>query len=376
MTKRTMFSLPSKRLLLMTDWLAVPICRTTLLAAFALALLASPWANAQVLYGALSGTVTDPSYGVVPGAKVAAVEMQKGIRQDTITDSRGYYLFSELLPGVWKITISATGFNTSETDSIQLDANNAVRVDIKLKVAATSTSITVTAAPPELQTDRADVHTDISSVELQSLPSVSSEGKNFQGLLRIIPGSTIPVESNSAGGNPARAMTVNVNGSSSQGNGTRIDGILDAYPWLPNNVAYIPSSDAIETVNIATNSYDAEQGGVNGAAVNVQIKTGTNEFHGAVHEFHTDDALKTLNYFTNPNPAPGTRVRPFSIFNQFGVAVGGPIKKDKLFFFGDYQGVRQVLSPAAISAQTLPVGSLSYSTVTLPLQNVSLSKLF
>jgi len=318
--------------------------------------------NAQVLYGSLTGTVTDPSNAAVVGAKVDALEIHKGIHHATTTDGTGFYRFYELLPGVWKITVSAPGFNTSVTNDIQVNANSPVRVDAKLTIAKAEASITVNAAPPEMQTDRADIHTDISSIELQGLPSVSSEGKNFQGLLRIIPGSTIPVESNSAGGNPARAMTVNVNGMSSQGNGTRIDGILDAYPWLPNNVAYIPSSDAIESVNIATNSYDAEQGGVNGAAVNVQIKSGTNKFHGTVHEFHTDDQLKTLNYFTNPAPAAGTRVRPLQIFNQFGAAVGGPIRRDKLFFFGDYQGVRQVLSPASISAKTLPIGSLTYNT--------------
>jgi hypothetical protein len=319
-------------------------------------------AHAQVLYGSIVGTVTDPSGAIIPGAKVDVIEMNKGIRQETTTDNSGLYRFPELLPGLWKVVVSAPGFNSVETDNVTLDANTVVREDEKLSIAKATATVTVTTAPPELQTDRADVHTDISSVELQGLPSVSSEGKNFQGLLRIIPGSTIPVENNSAGGNPARAMTANVNGSSSQGNGTRIDGILDAYPWLPNNVAYIPSSDAIETVNIATNSYDAEQGGVNGAAVNVQIKSGTNKFHGTVHEFHTDDQLKTLNYFTNPTPAAGTRLRPLQIFNQFGAAVGGPIKRDKLFFFGDYQGVRQVLSPSALTAQTVPIGSLTYTT--------------
>jgi hypothetical protein len=319
-------------------------------------------AHAQVLYGSIVGTVTDPSNAAIAGAKVQATDMQKGITLEAVTNDAGFYRFSELLPGLWKVVVTSPGFNSAETDNIVLDANNVVSENEKLSVAKATSTVTVTTAPPELQTDRSDVHTDISSVELQGLPSVSSEGKNFQGLLRIIPGSTIPVESNSAGGNPARAMTVNVNGSSSQGNGTRIDGILDAYPWLPNNVAYVPSSDAIETVNIATNSYDAEQGGVNGAAVNVQIKSGTNKFHGVVHEFHTDDQLKTLNYFTNPNPAPGVRVRGLNIFNQFGAAVGGPIKKDKLFFFGDYQGVRQVLSPSAIGSQTLPIGNLTYAT--------------
>jgi hypothetical protein len=326
---------------------------------FALFFLVTPWAKAQVLYGALNGTVTDPSNAAIAGAKVDATEMLKGIRQETITDSTGLYRFSELLPGTWKISVSASGLNTSTTENIRIDPNNMARVDAQLSIAQATSTVTVTSAPPELQTDRADVHTDISSVELQGLPSVSSEGKNFQGLLRIIPGSTIPVENNSAAGNPARGMTVNVNGQSSQGNGTRIDGVSDAYPWLPNNVAYVPASDAIESVNIATNSYDAEQGGMNGAAVNVQIKTGSNKFHGDIHEFHTDDQLKALNFFTNPTP--GAFHRPIQIFNQFGAAVGGPILKDKLFFFGDYQGTRQILAPSAASAQTVPTGNLQYS---------------
>src|SRR5205823_8930686 len=107
-----------------------------------------------------------------------------------------------------------------------------------------------------------------------SLPAISSEGKSFQALYKIIPGANIPSESNSAGGNPQRAMTANVNGQSTQGNNTRIDGVQDAYPWLPANIAYVPPTDAIETVNVVTNSFDAELGNAGGAFVNVQIKSG------------------------------------------------------------------------------------------------------
>jgi hypothetical protein len=158
------------------------------------------------------------------------------------------------------------------------------------------------------------------------------------------------MESNSAGGNPQRAMTANVNGQSSQGNNTRIDGVQDAYPWLPNNIAYVPPVDAIETVNVATNSFDAEQGTAGGAIVNVQIKSGTNAFHGDAHEFHTDNALKALNYFNPPN----FKV-PLNIFNQFGGALGGRIVKDKLFFFGDWESTRQTQAPAGGNPQTVPL---------------------
>ncbi len=277
-------------------------------------------AQAQVLYGSISGVITDPSGAAVSGAKVLATEQSKGINQQVTTDASGLYRFSEILPGTWKITVTAPGFSPVETDNIVVDANGVARVDEKMAVGQVQQNVTVTAAPPELQTDRADVHTDISTTELQELPTVSSEGKNFQGLLRIIPGSTIPLENNSAAGNPARAMTSNVNGQSTQGNNTRIDGILDAYPWLPNNVAYVPPEDALATVNIVTNSYDAEQGGVNGAAINVQTKTGTNKFHGDAYEFHTDADLKAINYFEPP-----TFKRPENIFNQFG---GRPGRSD------------------------------------------------
>ncbi len=316
-----------------------------------------PAARAQVLYGSLSGVVTDPSGAAIPGAKVLATEQSKGIRQEATTDAAGLYRISDVLPGTWKITVTAQGFAPLETDNIVVDANSVARVDEKLAVGKVQQSVTVTTAPPLLQTERADVHTDISTTELEELPTVSSEGKNFQDLLRIIPGSTIPLENNSAAGNPARAMTSNVNGQSTQGNDTRIDGILDAYPWLPNNVAYVPPEDAIATVNIATNSYDAEQGMVNGAAVNVQTKTGTNKFHGDAYEFHTDADLKAINFFEPP-----TFKRPTNIFNQFGGSVGGPIMKDKLFFFGDYQGTRQELAPAGGNPQTVPFGPLQYST--------------
>ncbi len=340
--------------------------RARLVLAFIFLSLLSPLAGAQVLYGSITGTVTDPTSATVAGAKVQAVEMRKGIQVETTTDSSGIYRFPELLPGVWKITVSAAGFSEAATENIQVDANTVVREDERLAVASAQASITVTTAPPELQTDRADVHMDLSTAELQELPTISSEGKNFQDLLRIIPGASIPLESNSAAGNPSRGMTTNVNGQSTQGNDTRIDGILDAYPWLPNNVAYVPPEDSIQTVNIATNSFDAEQGMANGAEVNVEMKSGTNKFHGDAHEFHTDDRLKALSYFNPPPCAAGQKTgcffRPLLVFNQLGGAVGGPIKRDKLFFFGDYEGTRQSLAPAGGNPQTVPFSGIEYDT--------------
>ncbi len=332
--------------------------------AFLALLMMSSVAQAQVLYGSLEGIVTDPSGAAVAGAKVDATEMHKGIQEETATDSTGLYRFIDLLPGIWKVVVSAPGFTTSETDNIEVDANTVVREDEKLVVGKATATITVTSAPPELQTETADVHIDLSTAELQELPAGGTEGKNFQDLLRIIPGANIPLESNSAAGNPSRGMTTNVNGQSTQGNDTRIDGILDAYPWLPNNVAYVPPEDSVQTVNIATNSFDAEQGMVNGAEVSVQTVSGTNKFHGDAHEFHTDDRLKNLSYFSLPacsgSQTSGCFHRPLVVFNQYGGAVNGPIKRDKLFFFGDYEGTRQALAPAGGAPQTVPFSGIEY----------------
>ncbi len=310
-------------------------------------------AYAQVLYGSLNGNVTDPSGAVVPGASVEALNTQTGTKANATSNANGFYQIPNLLPGSYKVTISSPNFKSYVADNVQVNVNAVRRVDAHLQIGQVAESVTVTGAPPELKTDRADVSTDLNQRELQSLPSVSSEGRNFQALYKIIPGASLPMESNSAGGNPQRAMTSNVNGQSSQGNNTRIDGVADAYPWLPNNIAYVPPTDAIQTVNVVTGSYDAEQGNVNGAAVNVQIKSGTNDFHGDLHELHTDNALSNLNYFT-----PANTRKPLNVFNQFGGAVGGPIKKDKLFFFADYEDTRQNQAPAA-NFQTVPFGGLT-----------------
>src|SRR5437899_3809341 len=193
-------------------------------------------------------------------------------------------------------------FGALVTESVRVDANTTRRVDVQLQLKQQVETVTVTNAAPLLQTDRADVNTQLESSQLANLPLTSSAGRSFQALYRIIPGFGIAVETNSGSGNPQRSMTTNVNGGSTQGNATRIDGAADTYTWLPANVAYVPPADGIESVNIVTNSYDAEQGAVGGAAVNVITKSGTNEFHGSAHEFHTNQALAAENYFTQVGP--------------------------------------------------------------------------
>src|SRR5712692_11162876 len=169
-------------------------------------------AKAQVLYGVLTGNVTDPSSAAVPDAQVEALNMATGVSRRTATDSTGIYRFAELQPGAYKVTVSAANFGTSVTENVSVEANNTRRVDVQIQLKAQNESVTVSAAHPVLKKDSADVHTDISGREIEDLPILASNGRNFQNAYRIIPGVGLLGENNSAAGNPQRAQTANVNG--------------------------------------------------------------------------------------------------------------------------------------------------------------------
>jgi hypothetical protein len=316
--------------------------------------------NAQVLYGSLTGNVADPSSAAVVGVKVEALNADTGVARQASTDERGAYLFSNLPAGTYKITFTATSFKTVVADKVRINANEVRRVDMGLQIATTSETVEVNASAVILQADKADVGADISAQEVVELPYTGGEGKNFQSLLYLVPGAAAPAarEANSEAGNPQRAQTLFMNGVSSTSNSTKIDGAVVAYPWLPVNIAYVPPTESIETVNITTNSFDAEQGAAGGAAVNVQIKSGTNSLHGAVFEYNQNNDMTAVNYFSHTSPLNK------NIFNQYGFAVGGPIwipkivhGKNKLFFFVDYQGTKR-RQYAATTNLTLPTAAM------------------
>jgi hypothetical protein len=266
---------------------AIRFCMQAVCFALLLCFLLTPASSsAQALYGSVTGRVTDPAGAVVPGAQVAILNIAKGTIQTVPTDSDGIYLAPTMLPGLYKITISAPHFNVFVADNVQVNANEERRVDAQLAVTEVNQTVTVTSEAPLLQTDRTDVHTNLDNIEVQNLPAISSEGRNFQALMKIVLGASLPAENNSAAGNPQRAMTENVNGQSTQGNNTTIDGVPDAYPWLPNNVAYVPPADSIESVNVVTNSYDADLSSAGGAAVNVITRSGSNNFRGRSRVAH------------------------------------------------------------------------------------------
>ncbi len=250
--------------------------------------------HAQVLYGSLTGSVTDATDAGIAAAKVEATNTNTGVAKQTTTDGRGVYLFSDLQPGTYAITISAASFGAISQQGIVVNANTVQRLDARLQLSTLAETITVQASAFTLQTDRADLNTQIHTTEIANLPI--SAGRNFQQLYKLVPGFSPPADSNSDAGNPQKALISNVNGVSQSNNNTRLDGATISYPWLPHIIAYVPPADAVETVNIVTNSFDAEQGIAGGAAINVQIKSGSNQFHGSV------------DYRLNPAPTSSTAV--------------------------------------------------------------------
>jgi len=326
-----------------------------------LAMLAAAMAgHAQVLYGSLTGNVTDPHGAAVPGAKVEALNVGTGIARQSATDDRGVYVFTNIAAGMYRVTVTVPSFKQVIESNVQVNSNEVRRVDVQLQIAQTSESIQVTAEEVVLQTDKADVHAEITSQEVEELPYTGGEGKNFQSLLYLIPGAGIPAtrEANSEAGNPQRAQTLFMNGVSSTGNNTKIDGATVAYPWLPVNIAYVPPVESIQTVNVSTNAFDAEQGAAGGAAVSVAIKSGTNQFHGVMFERNQNNDMTAVNYFAHTTPLSK------NIFNQFGFALGGPVwipkvynGRNKFFFFLDYQGTRRSLFASDVNL-TLPTAAM------------------
>ena len=296
--------------------------------------LVSGLANAQVLYGTLVGNVTDPQQAAVVGATVSIKNNATNYGLETKTNDRGVYELRNIPPGVYDIKISTSGFSTFEAKDVNIQANNIARVDSALKVGAVTETITVGAEAARLQTDKSDLHHDISGKELTNIPIGGY--RNFQSVIDLIPGSTPSQFQNASTDSPARALTTNMNGTARNSNNTRIDGAASIFTWLPHHAFYIPALEAIDVVNVSTNNFDAEQGMSGGAAVSVITKSGTNNFHGVAYWFHQNHLWGAKNLFFNPNTAAGPNI-PQRIDNQGGATFGGPIVKDKLFFFSSWE---------------------------------------
>ena len=325
-------------------------------------LIVSSVALGQVLYGSIVGTVTDPNGAAVSGAKVELTNVATGAVSSTTTEESGAYKINDLQVGTYKVTIFGASFKKTIKEDVRIDANKTYRYDAQLEVGGVAETVVVTAGQEAtLQTDRGDVNITKTDREINNLPLFGSVGRNYQSLIALIPGTARGTggffigngagEDNSAAGNPQRSQSYNINGVSRLQNNTKIDGASIIYPWLPTNTVYVPPAEAIQEVNIVTNAFDAEQGLAGGAAINVTIKTGGNDFHGVGWGYDTNSRFASRNFF---QPANQPKI-PKNILAQFGYAVSGPIYlphfgeggpkvwsgKNKLFFFTDLERTTQ-----------------------------------
>ena len=296
-------------------------------------LLSSAAAQAQVLYGTLLGTVEDSTGALVQGAAVTATSTDTGRAYQVLTNEAGLYRFADLLPGTYRVSAGAPGFSTFAQAGVSVTINTVTRVDVRLRVGEISETVTVVGEARALQTDKADVHAELRSKEITDLPLPLY--RNYQSLINLVPGATPARTQNATIGSPGRALSTNINGTTRNNNNSRLDGASNIRFTLPHQTHYVPPAETIETVNISTNNFDAEQGFAGGAAINVVTKSGANQFHGVLFEHHSDSSLRAKNFFYR-----GAR-KPKNINNIFGGTLGGPIRKDKVFFFAGWERLRE-----------------------------------
>jgi hypothetical protein len=309
-------------------------------------------ASAQAVYGSIIGTVSDPQGAAIAAAKVTVTSVAKGTTQETTTNESGNYTVTHLIPDTYKILIEAEGFSAVDVTSVQVSADTAVRVDETLQVGAVTQSVDVTAELPQLKTDRADVSVEFNNKYVEDLPILN---RNFTSFELLSPGTQKLVGwSHAATENPQGGQQIFVNGQHFSGTAFELDGTDNQDPIL-GIIVVNPNLDAIEEAKVTLQNYDAEFGKAVAGLVTVQTKSGTNQLHGRAFLDWRNDGQEARDPFKNPPAVP----LPHATFKQFGASIGGPIIKDKLFFFGDYQGTRQT---SGITNQlTIPTATVEQS---------------
>ncbi|WP_353068545.1 carboxypeptidase regulatory-like domain-containing protein [Tunturibacter empetritectus] len=304
----------------------IAIKKLSLLILPILILALSPVLFGQAVSGTLLGTINDPTGAAVSAARVIVIETATQTTHETVTNESGNFTLPNLPPGTYTITVEANGFKKDTHEGIDLLTNTSTRVDFALVTGSASETITVSTAPALLQTDRADISTTLEAHQISNLPL--SSGNSFQSLLNTVPGMAPVVFNNSQFFNANNDLSVNANGQSSYVNLYQIEGIDDDQR-TGIHIILVPPAAAIQNVDITTNNFEAEFGRAVGGVVNVTLKSGTNQFHGSVFQNMENNGVNARNYFSS---GPNGRL----VYNYTGASIGGPILKDKLFFFGDF----------------------------------------
>ena len=282
----------------------------------------------QTHRASIRGTVYDINGGAIPNAQVTITNLGTGESRDATSDAEGGYGFSSLQPGLYELKIAKEGFNTL-AEKIELRVNESVRRDVTLPVGHPEVVAVEATYEAQLKKESASLGAVIENRQSTSLPL---DGRNFYELSLLVPGAVPPAQGSA--GSVRGDFAFSVNGAREDANNFLLDGVYNLDPKL-NTFGVRPSVDAIREFEMLTSTYDASFGRNPGAQVNVVLKSGSNDFHGSLFEFHRNAALDARNFF-----APGGESKPKYIRNQFGGAIGGPIVRNRTFFFGDYEGTR------------------------------------
>jgi hypothetical protein len=319
--------------------------------------------QAQVAGATLSGVISDARGAGIPNAAVSIKNLTTDVIRDVKTDSDGYYAAPNLLPGSYEITATANGFATIVQKGITLTVGATPVLNLSMRVGQISERIEVTTAPPDVELASSTVSGNIDATTVRELPL---NGRDWTTLATLQAGvDTVPVQQPNQGtapkGNRGYGNQMTISGTRPQQNNYRLDGISinDYSNGAPGSVAGLNLGvDAISEFSVLTSNYSAEYGRTSGGVINAITKSGTNQFHGGIFEFLRNSALDARNFFD------GTSVPPFKR-NQFGGFAGGPIKKDKTFLFGSYEGLRQSLTgttPLTVPSGTAHQGELCLAT--------------
>jgi len=324
--------------------------RKTFLAVLLLVCGSIAWAQFET--SAVLGFVRDSSGAPIANGKVTLVNASTGIITAATTDNDGHFQFSDVHVGRYKVTASAPGFNDSITDPFAVNVNTRQRVDVTLKPGSVAETVVVSGAATQLESETSSTGTMISETQVHDLPL---NGRAYGDLMSLAPGvRRNNLENQSV---TSRDASYNVNGQRSEFNNFLLDGLDNNAYGTSNqgfsNQAIPPSPDAINQFRVETNNYSAEFGRASGAVVNVSINSGSNQVHGKLWEYHRNTIFNAIGPFAAPlNKLTGKAQKPMLIRNQFGGDIGGAILRDKLFYFADYEGNRQV--QAQYAAATVP----------------------
>ena len=297
----------------------------------------------QGVFGRITGTVTDPSGAVVPGATVKVTNVDTNVTNTMKTNGAGVYSASGLNPGRYKVSADATGFKTAVVNSVTVDVNANPKVDLQLTVGESAQTVEVTAETTGvLQTQQSDLSQTVEQRQLEQLPTFSDSGRNVYSLIPLAAGTSQQI-----GGQGGDNNNLRINGDRPRDQDYLLDGTTIEQPVFGGQ-SISPSIDSVQEFRVETNSMSAEYGKAGGGIIIAVTKSGTNAFHGSAYLYNRNENLDARNYFEDST----SRKNPYN-YNEFGGSIGGPIIKDRLFFFTDYQGIRHHGS-SAVSGALVP----------------------